>query len=71
MNTLTIELTNQKAYKLLKDLEELNLIKVINDSTKISALRNQIKSPMNAGTIDEQLNHLRAEWQRDSINTII
>ncbi|MDY0903659.1 hypothetical protein [Pedobacter sp. CFBP9032] len=65
MNTLTIELTNQKAYKLLKDLEELNLIKVINDSTKISALRNQIKSPMNAGTIDEQLNHLRAEWQRD------
>ena len=34
MNTLTIELTNQKAYKLLKDLEELNLIKVINDSTK-------------------------------------
>lgn len=65
MNTLTIELTNQKAYKLLKDLEELNLIKVINDSTKISALRNQIKRPMNAGTIDEQLNHLRAEWQRD------
>lgn len=65
MNTLTIELTNQKAYKLLKDLEELNLIKVINDSTKISALRNKIKSPMNAGTIDEQLNHLRAEWQRD------
>ncbi|MCX2433232.1 MULTISPECIES: hypothetical protein [unclassified Pedobacter] len=65
MNTLTIELTNQKAYKLLKELEELHLIKVINDSTKISTLRNQIKSPMNTESIDAQLNHLREEWHRD------
>ena len=65
MNTLTIELTNEKAYKILKELEELKLIKVLKNSVKISALRNQIKEPMSAGAIDVQLNDLRGEWQRD------
>ncbi|WP_316805868.1 hypothetical protein [Pedobacter agri] len=65
MNTLTIELTNEKAYKILKELEELKLIKVIKNSVKASTLRNQIKSPMSSDTIDVQLNDLRSEWQRD------
>lgn len=65
MDTLIIELTNQKAYKLLKELEELHLIKVIKKSVKTSELRNQIKSQMNAEAIDAQLNDLRGEWQRD------
>lgn len=65
MDTLIIELTNQKAYKLLKELEELHLIRVIKKDVKISELRNQIKIQMNAETIDAQLNDLRGEWQRD------
>jgi len=65
MNTLTIELTNEKAYKILKELEELKLIKVIKNSVKASTLRKQIKSPMSSDTIDVQLNDLRSEWQRD------
>ncbi|MFC1223653.1 hypothetical protein ACFE6N_07575 [Pedobacter sp. BG31] len=65
MDTLIIELTNQKAYKLLKELEELHLIRVIKKNVKISELRNQIKNQMNAETIDAQLNDLRGEWQRD------
>lgn len=65
MNTLTIELTNEKAYKILKELEELKLIKVIKNSVKASTLRSQIKSPMSSDTIDVQLNDLRSEWQRD------
>ncbi len=65
METLIIELTNQKAYKLLKELEELHLIRVIKKNVKISELRNQIKIQMNAETIDAQLNDLRGEWQRD------
>ncbi|ARS41433.1 hypothetical protein CA265_17940 [Sphingobacteriaceae bacterium GW460-11-11-14-LB5] len=65
MDTLIIELTNQKAYKLLKELEELHLIRVIKKTVKTSELRNQIKSQMNAEAIDAQLNDLRGEWQRD------
>lgn len=65
MDTLIIELTNHKAYKLIKELEELHLIKVIKKQTKLSLLRNKVKSPMESATIDEQLNKLRNEWQRD------
>lgn len=65
MDTLVIELTNQKAYKLLKELEELHLIRVIKKQTKLSKLRNQIKTPMEGKAIDEQLNKLREEWHRD------
>ncbi|MGN7989148.1 hypothetical protein ACTJKC_17505 [Pedobacter sp. 22226] len=65
MDTLIIELTNQKAYKLLKELEELHLIRVIKNDVKTSELRNQIKNRMNAEAIDAQLNDLRGEWQSD------
>jgi hypothetical protein len=65
MDTLIIELTNQKAYKLLKELEELHLIGVVKKTVKTSELRNQIKSQLNAEAIDAQLNDLRGEWQRD------
>jgi hypothetical protein len=65
MDTLIIELTNQKAYKLLKELKELHLIGVVKKTVKTSELRNQIKSQMNAEAIDAQLNDLRGEWQRD------
>lgn len=66
MDTLVIEVTNKKAYKLLMDLEELHLIKVIKKSSeKLSSLRLQIKSPMDNADIDEQLNQLREEWSRD------
>jgi len=65
MDTLIIELTNHKAYKLIKELEELHLIKVIKKQTKLSLLRNKVKSPMESAAIDEQLDKLRNEWQRD------
>jgi hypothetical protein len=65
MDTLIIELTNQKAYKLFKELEELHLIRVIKKNIKTSELRNQIKNQMNEKSIDTQLNDLRGEWQRD------
>ena len=67
METLIIELTNSKAYKLLQDMEELSLIKVIKKtSDKISALPKKIKAPMTDIDIDNQFNALRSEWQRDT-----
>lgn len=65
METYVIELTNQKAYKLLKELEDLNLIRMIKPSAKLSSLRKKIQTPMNDEDIDKQLKAIRDEWQRD------
>ncbi|WDF78265.1 hypothetical protein ACFGVS_22925 [Mucilaginibacter sp. AW1-7] len=64
METVTIELTNQKAYKILKDLEELNLIKVIKKPARLSSLRQKIQTKMSNEDIDKQLHNLRDERQR-------
>lgn len=65
METLTIEVSDQKVIKLIEDLEELNLIRVVTKSGKLSSLTKKIKSPMSKETIDSQLNNLRIEWQRN------
>ena len=65
MDTVIIQLTNQKAYKLLEDMEELDLIKVLKGSPDISSLRGLIKTPMSNEDIDKQLKEIRKEWQRD------
>jgi hypothetical protein len=65
MDTITIQLTNQKAYKLLQDMEELDLIKVLKKPIKLSSLRGQIRTPMSNEEIDKQLIAIRQEWQRD------
>ena len=62
MDTLIIELTNHKAYKLLQDMEELSLIRVLKKtSEKISSLPQKIKTPMTNAEIDDQLKALRNE----------
>jgi hypothetical protein len=65
MDTVIIELTNRKAYKLLQDMEELDLIRVLKEPIKLSSLRGQIRTPMSNDQIDKQLSEIRKEWQRD------
>ena len=66
MTTLTIELTHEKALNLLKNLEDLKIIRVVKKETeRLSALRNKIKEPMNVEAIDSQLKELRDQCQRD------
>ncbi|SEL29742.1 hypothetical protein [Parapedobacter koreensis] len=65
MQTILVELKNQKAYRLLKELEDLQLIRLVKVPTKLSALRKQVKTPMAETEIDKQLTELRSEWQRD------
>lgn len=43
METVIIELTNQKAYKILEDLEKLNIIKVIKRPSTLSSLQKKFK----------------------------
>jgi len=65
MTTLTIELTSDKALKLLQDLEDLDIIRVVKKSGQLSRLRSKIKTRMSEESIDQQLSKLRDEWQRD------
>jgi len=73
METILVGLKNKKARQLLKDLEDLDVIEVLNEGNgivrkpgqKISALKNQIQSPMSEPEIDKQLLSIRAAWQRD------
>jgi len=65
MTTVTIELRNEKALRLLQDLEDLQIIRVIKNPTKLSALRSKIKTKMSNEVIDKQISDLRGEWQRD------
>ena len=66
MDTIIIELTNHKAYKLLQDMEELNLIRVLKKPVKLSLLRRKIKVQMTNEDIENQLNTIRSEWQRNT-----
>lgn len=65
MKTIEIEITDDKALKLLLDMEEMNLIKVVRKQPLLSALRREIKTPMTEQEIDSQLHTLRDEWKRD------
>ncbi len=65
MTTLTIELTNDKALKLIQDLEALEIIRVVKKTGNLSHLRTKIKTKMSSDEIEKQLNSLRGEWQRD------
>ncbi|MEJ7681790.1 MAG: hypothetical protein WKG06_28880 [Segetibacter sp.] len=71
METLVITLKNDKARKLLQDLEDLEILEVIDSSSltkksigvKISDLKNKIASPMQEEAINTQLQEIRNEWQ--------
>jgi hypothetical protein len=65
MQTVLVELTNQKAYRLLKELEDLQLIRVVKTPSNLSSLRKRVKTPMTEAEIDKQLTELRDEWHRD------
>ena len=68
MDTMLIEVTDQKAIKLLHNLEELNLIKALEEhiqqpsSNKLSDKYNSVFSKEDAKSFDEHTNGMRNEW---------
>ncbi len=72
MNTVTLQINNDKAYKLIEDLEALNIVKVIsrtggNVKKKLSekfagALKLTDKQYQD---IINQAKEMRNEWERD------
>jgi hypothetical protein len=67
MNTIVIQLTNQKALQLLKELEELNLIRLL--QTKDAGRKPRSAkyagklSDCGAGKLHEQITRSREEWE--------
>ncbi len=69
MQTVTIDILNNKAVKLLQDLEHLQLIRMRKEKTQPAMQTNWIAKYKGAMTkqsltdIDNQLNELRNEWE--------
>ena len=69
MKTLTIDIINEKAVKLIKDMELLKLIRVRKDKSQQEGSINWAakykgsmqKQPLNE--VDDQLNDLRGSWE--------
>ncbi len=68
MKTVTVELRNNNALRLLKDLELANIIRVLDkgkkeEKTKLSASLRGAISKKRAKELNEQLNQMRNEWK--------
>lgn len=67
MKTITIDIINEKAIKLLQDLENLKLIKLRTRQADVPAdWQKKYKGAMTQqplSEIDAQLNSLRQEWE--------
>jgi hypothetical protein len=66
-NTLLIQVTNQKALRLLHELEELDLIKVLKEElpaakTKLSDKYKGIISKEQGQSLNEHIKQMRSEW---------
>jgi hypothetical protein len=66
MDTLLIQLTNQKALGLLHEMEELHLIKVLKENTtekpKLSDKYKGIISKEEGQKLNEHIKRMRSEW---------
>lgn len=67
MDTMLIQLTNQKAVGLLHELEELKLIKVLRENiaspaTKLSDKYKGIISKEQGQKLNEHIQQMRSEW---------
>lgn len=69
METMTIDVSNPQALKLLEDLEALNLIKVVSRQAKPAGQKLSEKlyasiSDSQAELMREELRQMRNEWNR-------
>ena len=67
MDTMLIELTNQKATRLLHELEGLNLIKILQgniglDKTKLSDKYKGFITREEGQKLNEHISQMRNEW---------
>ena len=71
MKTVLVQINNNKAYKLLKDLEDLNILKVLEQSTlpkqKLSEKYAGRLSSDIADQLQDYVIQSRSEWNNQNI----
>lgn len=71
MDTLIIQLTNQRAYKLLQELEDLHLIRVLKKNVQSQQKLSEKYAGKLPSDIADELQHYvsqsRDEWNNSSI----
>jgi len=71
METVLLQINNNKAYKLIEDLEALDIVKVLKKSTQAKGkLSERFAGSLNLSDeeynkFQESLTESRNEWQRD------
>ena len=68
MEPLTIELNNIKTYSIIKELEELSLLRIVKkelQTKNIADLLSNCTSGEQAALMDMELKQMREEWERD------
>ncbi len=68
MDTLLIQLTNQKAAKLIQDLEDLEIIKVLSKNPLKEKLSDRFRGSLKLtdqeySNMQQQLTEMRNEWE--------
>ena len=72
METLTIKIKDNKTLKLIRDLEDLNLIQVVSpvavkkSTTKLSTLLSGSISPEQGEKMQKEVKQMRDEWERNT-----
>ncbi len=71
MDTLLIQLTSQKAAKLIQDLEDLQIIKVLSKNSSKEKLSDKFRGSLKLtdkeyNHIQQQLTDMRNEWERNT-----
>ena len=71
METVLIQINNSKAYKLLKDLEDLHIIKVLDNTENPKQKLSEKYAGKLPSSVAEELqnyvNESRAEWNKRNI----
>ena len=71
METVLLQITNHKAYKLLDDLEDLQIIKVLEKSIKSEQKLSEKYAGKLSSTVADELNNYvnesREQWNKKSI----
>ncbi len=71
METLTIKIKNRSALKLIRHLEQLNLVQIVRkdlkeSKPKLSSILSGGISPKQADNMHMELKQMRNEWGRDT-----
>ena len=68
MNSIKVEIRHKKALQILKDLEMVNLIKIIPSEVKKKSISKILRGSLTkkkAENLGEQLKKMRGEWNRN------